>query len=139
MAVYDVRCAQKAVYDQPADIHPLLLSHSHSYSRCLTVTMSAGGIAVFSGSLLLSLAGRTNGFVQQVRKGEIFWIVFVFLAWGGVEELNLLFFGLVLYLNEGLIFMLCRFFMAVILVFIIFLSIVCMLLILKHLFVVKVF
>lgn len=67
---------------------PLLLSHSHSYSRCLTVTMSAGGIAVCSGSLLLSLAGRTNGFVQQVCKGEIFWIVLVFLAWGGVEELN---------------------------------------------------
>ncbi len=35
-----------------------------------------------------SLAGRTNGFVQQVCKGKIFRIVFVFLAWGGVEELN---------------------------------------------------
>ncbi len=100
MAVYDVRCAQKAAYDQPADIHPLLLSHSHSYSRCLTVTMSAGGITVCSGSLLLSLAGRTNGFVQQVCKGKIFWIVLVFLAWGGVEELNYNFFCLVLHLNE---------------------------------------
>ncbi|KAI2656360.1 Serine/threonine-protein kinase DCLK1 [Labeo rohita] len=64
---------QKAAYDQPADthyIHPLLLSRSHSYSHCLTVTMSAGGIAVCSGSLLHSLAGRTNGFVQQIRKAN---------------------------------------------------------------------
>ncbi|XP_026137582.1 serine/threonine-protein kinase DCLK1 isoform X2 [Carassius auratus] len=35
-----------------------------------TLTMSAGGIAVCSGSLLHSLAVRTNGFVQKVHKAN---------------------------------------------------------------------